>query len=195
MSKDWKEFHAISAKAEPAWLAVEALKFVAAKEAALDIGAGSLRDSRYFLEQGFRTVTAMDMSPALQDYAKDIKDEGFRAVVSSFADFAYPERTYDLVYAKASLPFNPPETFDAMFARVKEAVKPGGILAVNFFGPHDAFNTPGSGMTFHTREQVEAMLEGFDLVIPLHEVDREQPSMNGELKHWHIFTVIARRAV
>jgi hypothetical protein len=72
-------------------------------------------------------------------------------------------------------------------------VKPGGIFTGQLFGLNDSWNVANSGMTFHTRVEVEAFLRDFDTV-HLEEEDHPGTTKLGEPKHWHIFHIIAQRA-
>lgn len=47
------------------------------------------------------------------------------------------------------------------------------------------------GMTFHTEEHVHAMLDGLQVEY-FHELDEDGKAASGP-KHWHVFTVIARK--
>jgi hypothetical protein len=71
------------------------------------------------------------------------------------------------------------------------AIKPGGRFAGQFFGIHDSWAV-NSDMTFHTEEQVRTMLEDFEIE-SFHEMDEDGAAVSGP-KHWHVFTVIARKA-
>jgi hypothetical protein len=46
-------------------------------------------------------------------------------------------------------------------------------------------------MTFHTREEVVALLDGFD-IRRLDEQDEDGEAVSGP-KHWHVFHVVASR--
>jgi hypothetical protein len=46
-------------------------------------------------------------------------------------------------------------------------------------------------MTFHTRDEVDALLNSFD-VLHLVEEDRDGTSFDGP-KHWHVFHLIASK--
>jgi hypothetical protein len=86
--------------------------------------------------------------------------------------------------------------FDRVWTAVREALLPGGYLAVTLFGPNDAWArdpsiAPGR-LTFHSRSDVERLLDGLD-VVDLDEKDREDRTPRGT-KHWHVFEAIARRA-
>jgi SAM-dependent methyltransferase len=112
---------------------------------------------------------------------------------SAFDEFEFGEGRYDLINAQFALPFNPPETFDAMFARLKQSLKPGGVFVGTFFGENDEWNTPGAKQTFHSRADVEALLSDLE-VIDLEEEDNPNGQLaSGTPKHWHRFTAIAKR--
>jgi hypothetical protein len=86
-----------------------------------------------------------------------------------------------------STPFTSPILFTHPFSH---SLKSGGRFAGQFFGVNDSWaNNPE--MTFHTEEQVRALFDGFE-VESFHEQDEDGSSLNGP-KHWHIFTVIARK--
>ncbi|HEX5942448.1 MAG TPA: hypothetical protein VFY66_09225, partial [Anaerolineales bacterium] len=69
-------------------------------------------------------------------------------------------------------------------------IKPGGRFAGQFFGVKDSWaNNPE--MTFHTEDQFRFLFDGF-AIESFHEQD-EDGSSSGGPKHWHIFTVIARK--
>jgi hypothetical protein len=108
--------------------------------------------------------------------------------VSKFEDVVLSP--VDLLHASLSLPFCPPEHFDAFWLKVVDAVKPGGLFAGQFFGVRDSWaNEPD--MTFHTEEQVRRMLEDFEIKY-FHERDEDGDAVSGP-KHWHVFTVIAKK--
>jgi hypothetical protein len=46
-------------------------------------------------------------------------------------------------------------------------------------------------MTFNTEEQVRRIIEDFEIE-HFHEIDEDGTAVSGP-KHWHIFTVIARK--
>ena len=48
-------------------------------------------------------------------------------------------------------------------------------------------------MTFHTRADVEALLEGFEIE-HLEEEEDDSVTPRGEAKHWHVFHIVARKA-
>ena len=161
---------------------------------AADIGCGEGTDTVALLDFGWR-VTAQDAEPDGLDRLAARVDPTARDRLtircSSFAELADEGLDeVDLVFAAVSLPFCPPECFDSLWAQLVSAVRPGGWLAVNFFGPNDTWAIEPD-MTFHDRAAVDALLDGLD-VRKLVESEFDGAAVSGP-KHWHLFDVIARR--
>ncbi len=78
------------------------------------------------------------------------------------------------------------------FGKIKQALRPDGILTGQFFGVHDTWNTPGTMMTFCTREQAQKFLHDLS-IITFWEEDEEGETALEQLKHWHVFHFIARK--
>jgi hypothetical protein len=109
-------------------------------------------------------------------------------VCASFTHAELPAAA--LIHAGFSLPFCPPGDFAALWARIRAALAPGGIVAVQLFGVRDSW-ADEADLTFHTRTQVEALLGGLD-VLRLEETEREGRAYSGP-KQWHLFDIMARR--
>ena len=97
---------------------------------------------------------------------------------------------FDLLYAGYSLPFLGADAFDRFWNAVRDRLRPGGILVVNFFGPHDSW-AGREGMQFIDVDAVRQLVDGLEL-LALDEQDQDGNSFLGP-KHWHVFDVIARR--
>ncbi len=187
----WLTYYETTHDRPPSPLLIAALTYVSAVGDALDLGCGAFRDTRELLKRGFR-VTAVDSHPAVAEMATALPQDHLECVISTFTDFRYGN--YELVNASFSLPFNSPENFDEMFANVMKSIKPGGIFIGQLFGVNDSWNTPDTGLTFHTQEQVEALLKdnGMHIIEMTTEEEDGLPAV-GPLKHWHVFHIIARK--
>jgi tellurite methyltransferase len=164
---------------------------------ALDLGAGAGRDTRYLLAHGWH-VTAVDSEPAAIAILSQLRDEKLTVVQSSIQDFTFEPEKHDLVSAQFSLPFVPRAMFAGVFARIKEALKPGGLFAGQFFGPRDEWNSKKSGarkieITFLSRDEVDDLLRDME-VVELTEEDKMGNTADGAMKHWHLFHLIAKRS-
>lgn len=177
----------------PRPLLMRAASLAQRKDHALDAGAGALNATKYLLSAGFAQVTAIDSAPASQRAAAELPPEQVNFVLSRFEDFAFPADAYDLVNAEFALPFIRVENFAAVFAQLLGSVRPRGLFTGQLFGPNDSWNKPESGMNFHARAAVEALLRGF-VLLELEEEDHPGKTKLGEDKHWHIFHIIARKA-
>lgn len=193
-TSNWEKYYKDTAgkKANP--LLQKAVPFVSTKGTALDLGAGILQDTKYLLEEGFEKVIAVDIESGLEDRVKELKDERVEYYASAFDEFLYPKDSYDLVTSQWSLPLSPPDTFESMFARIKDSLKKGGIFTGQFFGTNDEWNTPENAqkMTFLSKSQVEKLLGDME-VISLNEQEKDGTIASGKEKHWHVFYVIARK--
>lgn len=156
---------------------------------ALDVGAGAGRDTIHLLSHGWR-VTAVDSSPSALDALRRIPSNRLTVVASTAQDFVPP--AYDLVNAQFSLPFIGRSDFDAAVARLRDAVRPGGVMCATFFGPRDEWNKPETELTFSSRADVERLFAGWH-VIELDEAEEDGKTADGSPKHWHVFHVTARR--
>lgn len=189
-STNWRDYHDQTKNKPPNSLLLQALEFVIHKQKALDLGDGSLRDARYFLDEGFE-VMVVDQEPQMMQYAETLHAEKLRCVVSSFADFDFPEETFDIASAMYALPFNPPDTFDRVMQNIKASLVKGGIFCGHFFGVRDEWST-NPDMTFHTKAQIADIFADMEL-IQCEEEEKDRLLADGTPKHWHLFYVIARK--
>jgi len=94
----------------------------------LDLGCGSGRDSKYFLEKGYK-VEAVDGSPVLCEKASKLIGQPVRQLL--FQDFDYTKQ-FDAVWASASLLHIPKENILLMFDKINASLKQNGIFYVSF---------------------------------------------------------------
>ena len=187
----WKDFYKIT-KDRPPWpRLVQAVSLLTSGRDALDLGCGAGRDTRYLLEQGFM-VTAVDNDAHAIALLAEFPQGHLKIVHSSFEAFRF--ETYDLVNAHYSLPFMPQEKFHLVFSRIMQALRAQGIFVGQFFGEHDEWNTPGNQMTFLTRKQAEDRLKGLT-VLEFQEEDIDSHVADGTPKHWHVFHIVAQKAI
>jgi SAM-dependent methyltransferase len=187
----WDEYYRAIEGRSPRPLFVDALKFAAGPGVAVDVGCGDGTETLALLADGW-TVFATDAAPeAIVRLRSSVPAEAagrLTAVVAPFHELELPPA--DFVYAGLSLPFCAPGHFDEAWRRITDAVRPAGILAVHLFGPRDSWSG-APDMTFHTRAEVEALLDGFE-TRSLVEQDEDGQAVSGP-KHWHVFHVIAAK--
>ena len=67
-----------------------------------------------------------------------------------------------------------------------------GYFVGNFFGVNDEWKKTKVEMTFLTKLQVIELFKGFK-IIEFKEVEKDDFTGLGNMKHWHIFNVIAKK--
>ena len=158
---------------------------------AIDLGCGDGTETAVLLERGW-TVLAVDGEPAairhLMEKVPAEQQPRLQTQVANFEEITLPGA--DLVHASLSIPFCKPEHFPALWQKIVTAIKPGGRFAGQFFGVRDSW-AANTDITFHTEEQVRQMLSGFEIE-SFQEMDEDGNAVSGP-KHWHVFTVIARK--
>jgi len=139
------------------------IKYVPIGSYILDFGCGSGRDTKYFLERGYR-VDAIDGSDKLCQLASEhtgitVKCMDYMSLVS--------HEEYDAIWACASLLHIPSEKLPAIMSKLKEALKPSGIVYLSFkFGDYEGVRD-GRYFTDMTSERFSAILnniQGFVMV-------------------------------
>jgi len=188
--ENWAEFYKITKERPPSNLLIKALDLVLKKDNAIDIGAGSLKDTVYLLQEGF-DVTAVDKSPLILEESKVINQEKLHVFNSSYEDFDFPKNKFDIASAMFALPFAQPETFDLVFKKIKNSLNLGGIFCGQFFGIKDEWSS-NTNMTFHTKDEIEKLFKDFEIIL-LNEEEKNGLTAMGQMKHWHIFHFIAKK--
>jgi SAM-dependent methyltransferase len=192
---DWPAYYRATLGREPRplfWKGVAAIEATGVVPGqAVDIGFGDGTETLALLAAGWR-VTAVDPAPAA---AETLRSQAGEADADRLEILSAPAEQaelppFDLLYAGYSLPFLDPASFDGFWAGVRDRLRPGGFLVVNFFGTHDSWYGR-EGMSFIEREALEPRLEGLD-VLAIDEQDEDGNSFLGP-KHWHVFDVVARR--
>src|SRR6266508_104600 len=192
----WKEYYQKIKGRPPRPLLLDALTYFTAESpgtqrTAIDLGCGDGTETAVLLEQGWN-VLAIDGEPAsIQHLLAKVPKEGqarLQTQLAKFENVSLPSA--DLIHASYSLPFCAPEHFDAFCVKIMNAVKSGRRFAGQFFGVRDSW-ADSPDMTFHTEEQVRKMLENFEIEY-FHEMDEDGSAVSGP-KHWHVFTIIARK--
>lgn len=159
---------------------------------AVDLGCGGGRDTVEMLRRGWRVfavdaeAAALDAIRARDDFPAGAELDG---IVARFEDADWP--ACDLVNSSFALPLCPPEAFTRVWRRIQESIRPGGRFAGQLYGERDSWAGRG-GMTFHSRAQAEALLEGLEAEL-FEEEEDDSTTVRGEAKHWHIFHIVARR--
>ncbi len=190
---NWDEYYKKIQGRAPRQLLLDALEKFQSQTSfqAIDLGSGDGTETAVLLSRGWH-VLAVDGEPAgikrLMEKAPQDAQAHLQTQVAKFEDVILPPA--DLIHASYSIPFCHPDHFPALWEKISNALNPGGRFAGQFFGVHDTW-ADNKDMTFHTEEQVRAMLKNLETEF-FHEQDEDGQAASGP-KHWHVFTVIARK--
>ncbi len=123
----------------------------------LDAGCGSGRDSRYFLERGYR-VTAFDAAEGLVALSSRLLNQPVLHL--TFQELAF-DGAFDGVWACASLLHVPRAEMDDVLRRLTRALTPGGILFASF--KHGDGESERNGRFFNSYDEAS-----FDALVAQH---------------------------
>ncbi len=186
---DWETYYNQHLSRSPRSIVVRAVSHSKNKDKALDIGAGTLVESKFLLDSGFSKVVAIDSSPEIENFAKAINDKRLEVHVNPFQDLVLATEDYDLISAQYALPFYGPKGFEEFIAKLISSLKIGGIFVGQFFGERDGWNNGTKNMAFQTKEEAQKLLEDLSL-IEFTEEEKDGKVASGEDKHWHVFHFI-----
>jgi len=180
-------YASLSKNFEPNKLVLRALEFLKNKDIALDIGSGSLRDSKFLAESGFKKVIAIDKENI------ELSGDRVEFIQTKIQEYVFSKNYFDLVIAINSLPFLNKDEFDSVFPKIKEAVKIGGIICITLFGINDEWAIRGKEkMNFHTKEEILTLLKDWKIKI-FTEEEKQGKTIDGKDKYWHIFRLVAEK--
>jgi tellurite methyltransferase len=159
---------------------------------AVDLGCGDGRDVVEMLRRGWRVV-AVDAEPEAlrQLQGRPLPpDHDLTPIQARFEDVPLP-LGLSLVNSSFAMPLCEPEAFNRLWERIREALPSGGRFSGQWYGPRDSWNGR-PGMTFVSREEALALLDGLELEM-FEEEEDDGVTPRGTAKHWHIFHIVARK--
>jgi len=158
---------------------------------AIDLGCGDGTETLELLSRSWN-VLAVDAEPGAIKRLLDKLSEAHRAhlqtQIAKFEEVSLVPA--DLIHASFSIPFCKPEHFDTFWKKIVAAIKPGGRFAGQLFGVNDSW-AHNKDMTFQTTKEARALFSDFEIE-SFQEQDEYGEAVSGP-KHWHIFTVIAKK--
>ena len=189
----WDDYYNKIQGREPRQLLLDVLEKFPAQATldAIDLGCGDGTEAAALLARGWNVLAVDGEASAIKRLMEKVPKEGqvrLQTQVAKFEEVTLPPA--DLIHASFSIPFCHPDHFSALWNKISNALKPGGRFAGQFFGVRDSWANE-TDMTFHTEEQVRAMLKKFETEY-FHEQDEDGEAASGP-KHWHVFTVIAMK--
>ncbi|HQY20234.1 MAG TPA: class I SAM-dependent methyltransferase [Ignavibacteria bacterium] len=154
---------------------------------AFDLGCGNGHETRELLRKGW-SVTATDKNKKVKIMLDDLKTKhknnlDIQAV--SFEKITWKKTTF--IYANYSLPFCPANHFDKVWINIVDSLRRNGRFSGQFFGDRDEWD-----LVRHTKDQALERLEGMEIEL-FEEIEKDDKTTTGEMKHWHVFDIIAKK--
>lgn len=157
---------------------------------AVDLGAGTGRDSLELLRQGWRVLAIDGEREALETLSARAGTAALETRCTRFETLAALPACR-LVNASFSLPFCLPSDFPRLWDAVREALEPGGRFAGQLLGPEDDW-AADPAVTSIPAEGLESLLAGYDVELR-EEERRDGHSAKGRPKRWHLHHLVLRR--
>lgn len=197
-SAAWQDYYERTHKRPPRDTLVMALaNFGVSNEPrfAVDLGCGAGNDAVELLHQGWRVLAIDKEQNAIDSLRKRVPENSktrLQTKISPFEGLTLP--TADLVNASFALPFCRPHHFAALWEQIEGALGTNGRFSGHFFGLNDSWATHATQMTFLSYDQIQTLFQAF-AIEHFAEKDEAGSTAMGEEKHWHIFSIVARKII
>jgi membrane dipeptidase len=185
--RPWGRYFAVAGD-DPRPTLLDALARFDSPGLAVDLGAGTGRDTAELLRRGWRVVAIDREGEAVERLNALGAEPQLETRLARFEASEWP--ACDLVNASFALPFCPPEVFPELWARIVASLRPGGRFSGQLFGDHDDW--AGSGVVVLTRDELRTLLAPFEVEV-LEEFDDDGTTAVGTRKHWHVYHLVARK--
>ncbi len=193
--RDWQEYYRRTRDRPPRATTVFALEAFAreGRQAlhCVDLGCGAGRDARILLAAGHR-VLAVDRSAEAEAALAALPVALRRRLAFRRADLAdFTPPPCDLVNASFVLFTLDAVAFARLWARIRDALRPGGRFAGHLLGPADDWARAGR-CPWVDRAVLERLVAGY-AVEYLDEERCRSVTPRGLRKRWHVWHLVLRR--
>lgn len=159
---------------------------------AIELGCGAGRDTIYLIKNGWNVlaIDREDVSSRIQSKLNKEEVKKFKFSQQKFENIKLEKN--NLVVANFSIPFCNKNNFKELWNKINNSILKDGYFVGNFFGNNDEWKSTKEEMTFMTKKQVLELFENFE-IIEIKEVEKDNLTGLGKIKHWHMFNVIAKK--
>ena len=193
--QNWQNYYElIEGKSHTQYLEMAVNTYCKDKENALDVGAGSLRDTKFLLNEGFK-VTAIDTSPLSSEFAKELHTSSLAMFSGEIREYSFPKENFSLVNAQGIFFHFSSDQLQILLKRVCWTLKSGGVLCADFIGENDTWNHPERKNIIVNKKILTTLLEGYEIKY-IDEFERDESEETAKkkgkpAKHWHHINVVA----
>ena len=197
--KGWRDYYAAQkATTRPPVILKKAIRHVGKRtlpQTAIDLGCGIGNETHYLLLKGFSVVALDAQKEAIKHLRSRIPAKlksSLTSRVSRFEDLRQrdlPELS--LINASFSIFFCRPAAFQKFWKKLTRRLQPGGIFCGQFLGRRDDWSK-NKGMSSVTKRTLSELFRDFEIVELAEHEDDSGTLVNGA-KHWHYYSVIAKK--
>lgn len=189
-----EEYYKKTENSKPNFLIKKLINNVEIKQKnAVELGCGAGRDTLYLIKNGFK-VLAIDKEDTSKIISKKLNSEElkrFRFKCQAFEDVEIKEN--NLLVANFSIPFCNKNYFKSFWNKIGNSILENGYFVGNFLGVNDSWTKTKKDMVFLTKEEVLDLFKNNFNIIFFKEVEKDEKTVLGVMKHWHIYNVIAKK--
>lgn len=180
------------AKTGPSPLVVRASSYFQDTYAsALEVGSGTELHDALFLNQKGLSVDIIDRDPKVLESLGSHAELQAQVIVANIEDTPVLSRSYDIIAAMYVLHFCTPERFGKTFDYLNSALNPNGLWCGTFLGKKDEWRDR-PGIITHEEVQLRDMFKGYKMLY-FSNAEWEGLTRKGTEKHWHVYSIIARK--
>ncbi|MEO8210205.1 MAG: class I SAM-dependent methyltransferase [bacterium] len=195
---DWDSFYKVRSNQNPRETVLKVLEIFEKenierkKLLVIDLGCGHGADTLELLKRNWRVLAIDNDLNGLKLLEQSVLPEWKNNLQTSKQPFESVKlKKCDLINAGYSIPFCSPEYFMKLWNEIVHSIKPGGRFSGQLFGVNDDWSNI-STMTFHTKEQVLKLFDKFEIEY-FEEKDADGFTAEKVAKHWHVFSVVAKK--
>ena len=195
---DWTKYYAATANDPPSRLAKEALERTSKRTAALDLGAGSGRNTRLLISEKFEKIFAVEPShhaPHLEA-AEGVELIYSKDTLETFFGLSGPpkfELEFDLILCLNTFFFIKKEDVHSLLIRMGAALAHGGVIAFNVLGGGDEWALDGrEDISWFNDSEIAAIEEEFHPLYSSLETEYKKTAL-GTPKLWQTYSMVCVR--
>ena len=190
--RDWENFHRITNNKPPRKNIVHFISKYSITGNAIDLGCGSGSDTIFLIKNNWNVlaIDSSDVEEMIRSKLSNSEQEKLRFEVQRFEKLKLSK--CDLLISNNSLPFCDKNYFHQMWREICLNIKNNGYFVGNFFGINDEWNTKEDTRTFLSKEEVIKLFSSFE-ILEIQEIEKDKPTAEGKMKHWHTIEVIAKK--
>ena len=190
--KNIERYYKNTADAKPNYTVKKFIELNVEPGNAIELGCGAGRDTVCLIKNGWN-VLAIDREDVESRIAAKLEAEElkqFKFLKQKFEDIELEKN--NLVVANFSIPFCNKNDFKKLWNKIDDILLKDGYFVGNFFGDNDEWKITKKEMTFILKKKVIELFRNFE-IIKFKEIEKDGLTGLGEMKHWHMFNVIAKK--